>query len=556
MIRPGSAIHSDFGGELHMSARRTGPAASLVANHSLRHSIPRRRLLRIGAAGLGATLLTGGRSLLMPCPALAKAERPLITHGLQSGDVTAEGAMVWARTDRPARMIVDYALSDSFTDSNRIVGPAALEADDFTARLALTGLPAGQEVFYRVSFEDLGDLTAKSEPLLGYFRTAPASRRDVNFVWGGDVVGQGWGINPDRGGMTIFREMARLEPDFFLHSGDAIYADGPLEAETTLPDGSVWKNIMVEEKTKVAQTLAEFRGAYKYNLLDENLRALNAAVPILAQWDDHDVRDNWYPREILADDDRYQTKSLALLSAFGARAFHDYMPLRIDPQNRDRVYRVIHYGPLLDVFMLDMRSYRGDNSRNLQKIAGPDTAFLGAGQVSWLKQALKASKAVWKAIAADMPIGLVVPDGDNIEAVANRDGGPPLGRELEIADLLRFIKRNGIVNTVWFTADVHYTAAHFYDPRQAGFQDFEPFWEFVSGPLNAGTFGPNALDPTFGPQLKFIKAPEPGQVNLPPSAGYQFFGHVHIDGKTSAMTVTLKDMKNRDLFRIELAPAA
>jgi alkaline phosphatase D len=205
--------------------------------------------------------------------------------------------------------------------------------------------------------------------------------------------------------------------------------------------------------------------------------------------------------------------------------------------------------------MLDMRNYRGDNSKDLQAVAGPDTAFLGPEQVNWLKQELKASKAVWKAIAADMPIGLVVPDGDNIEAVANRDGGPPLGRELEIADLLRFIKRNGIVNTVWFTADVHYTAAHFYDPRQAGFQDFEPFWEFVSGPLNAGTFGPNALDPTFGPQLKFIKAPEPGQVNLPPSAGCQFFGHVHIDGKSNAMTVTLKDMKNRDLYRIELAAA-
>jgi alkaline phosphatase D len=538
-----------------MRAKKT-KSASHISKDSLWPSISRRWLLRTGSTGLGAALLTGsGASLLMPCPALAATGRPLITHGLQSGDVTADGAMIWARADRPARMIVDYALSDSFTDSRRAIGPAALEEGDFTARLQLTGLPAGQDVFYRVSFEDLSDLTSMSEPLVGHFRTAPADRRDVDFVWSGDVVGQGWGINPDLGGMTIFKEMAGLQPDFFLHSGDAIYADGPLKAETTLPDGSIWKNVMLKEKTRVAQTLADYRGAYKYNLLDENLRSLNAAVPILAQWDDHETRNNWYPREIIADDDRYQTRSLALLSAYGSRAFHDYMPLRIDPQNRDRVNRVIRYGPLLDVFMLDMRSYRGDNSKNLQKVAGPDTAFLGVEQVNWLKQELKASKAVWKAIAADMPIGLVVPDGDNIEAVANRDGGPPLGRELEIADLLRFIKHGGVANTVWFTADVHYTAAHFYDPNQARFQDFEPFWEFVSGPLNAGTFGPNELDPTFGPQLKFIKAPEPGQANLPPSAGYQFFGHVHIDGKSGAMTVTLKDMKNRDLYRIELSPA-
>jgi alkaline phosphatase D len=75
------------------------------------------------------------------------------------------------------------------------------------------------------------------------------------------------------------------------------------------------------------------------------------------------------------------------------------------------------------------------------------------------------------------------------------------------------------------------------------------------GPLNAGTFGPNELDPTFGPQLKFIKAPDPGQANLAPSAGYQFFGHIRIDGANAAMTVTLKDMKNQDLYRVELAPS-
>jgi alkaline phosphatase D len=129
-----------------------------------------------------------------------------------------------------------------------------------------------------------------------------------------------------------------------------------------------------------------------------------------------------------------------------------------------------------------------------------------------------------------------------------------LGRELEIADLLSFIKQNSIANTVWFTADVHYAAAHFYDPNQAKFQDFEPFWEFVSGPLNAGMFGPNEINPTFGPQLKFIKAPDAGQSNLAPSAGCQFFGHVRIDAVNAAMTVTLKDMKNQDLYRVELTP--
>jgi alkaline phosphatase D len=49
---------------------------------------------------------------------------------------------------------------------------------------------------------------------------------------------------------------------------------------------------------------------------------------------------------------------------------------------------------------------------------------------------------------------------------------------------------------VWITADMHYTAAHYYDPNRAVFQDFDPFWEFVSGPLHAGTWGPGNLDNT------------------------------------------------------------
>ena len=147
-----------------------------------------------------------------------------------------------------------------------------------------------------------------------------------------------------------------------------------------------------------------------------------------------------------------------------------------------------------------------------------------------------------------MPIGLLGARwrGSAFENLANGDG-PPLGRELEMANLLRFIRDNDIANVVWLTADVHYTAAHYYDPNQARFQEFAPFWEFVSGPLNAGTFGPGELDDTFGPQLVFAKAPPAGQVNLPPSAGLQFFGQVDID-EAEVMTVTLKDLDGAALF--------
>jgi alkaline phosphatase D len=141
---------------------------------------------------------------------------------------------------------------------------------------------------------------------------------------------------------------------------------------------------------------------------------------------------------------------------------------------------------------------------------------------------------------------------DKWEAIANGDNGAPLGRELEIARLLKEIKHAGIKNVVWLTADVHYTAAHYFDPAKAKFSDFSPFWEFVSGPLNAGGFGPNKTDATFGMQVVYQKAPN--EVNAPPTNGMQFFGQVDIDAKTKAMTVTLKDLEGASLYVKTLEP--
>jgi len=107
---------------------------------------------------------------------------------------------------------------------------------------------------------------------------------------------------------------------------------------------------------------------------------------------------------------------------------------------------------------------------------------------------------------------------------------------------------------VWITADVHYAAAHFYDPGKAQFTDFAPFWEFVAGPLHAGTFGPNALDNTFGPQVMFHSVPKDMKPNRPPSEGLQFFGKVTIQGKDDVMHVSLHNLQGDKLYAVELPP--
>lgn len=546
-----------------------------VMDSPLSLRLDRRRLLKGGLAAAGAIVvgpgLTGAAARAGAAPfAVLRTGRPQITHGVQSGDLSGSRALVWARADRPARMEVAWSTTYTFDDAQRLAPVTVTPASDFTAKVDLAGLPRGQQVFYKVTFADLDDPSLVSEPEIGSFRTPPRAGRDVSFAFTGDCAGQGWGINEEWGGMRCWETMRQSQPDLFIHSGDSIYADGIIEAEVKLPDGTTWKNLTTPEKSKVAETLDEFRGNYRYNLLDANVRRFLTEVPVIAQWDDHEVVNNWYPGEVIdyrASLYRNETR-IDVLAARARQAFLEYMPIRPAGDEDGRVYRKISYGPLLDVFVVDMRSYRAPNSANVQPSSGPDTAFLGDRQLTWLKTGIDESDATWKVIAADMPIGLVVADyadGNNphepgpaghrwFEAIANAEPGVPKGRELEIADLLFFLKRRQIRNVVWVTADVHYAAAHYYNPEKAAFADFDGFWEFVAGPVNAGTFGPNDLDATFGPELRFVKAPPAGQVNLAPSAGLQFFGLGHICGQSGVLTVSLIDVAGTTLFSVDLEP--
>ena len=514
-----------------------------------------RRGFMTSASAAGLVAASG---LAMPFYSRAN-QRPVFTHGVQSGDVDTNSGMIWARADRPSKVMFEVSTTESFDNAMKLPPMHALPESDYAVKRLLENLASDQDMFYRMQLVDLADVNITSEPIVGRFRTAPTEKRNVRFAWSGDTAGQGWGI--DDKGMYTYATMAKHTPDFFIHSGDTIYADGPMKDEVADKDGKViWKNtVLIDEKRKVAETLDEFRGQWKYNMMDAHCQAMNAIVPTFFQWDDHEVTNNWSDSKSVMADDRYTEKSVALMTARAARAFHEMTPIRYTPAEPGRVYRKIAYGPLLDVFFIDLRSYRGPNGPSMETEMTPASRILGETQAEWLKAGLAASKATWKVIASDMPIGLIVwdnfKDRAGAEAIANGDNGPAAGRELEIADLLKFIKDQNISNTVWFTADVHYTAAHYYDPSKAQFQDFTPFWEFVSGPIHAGTFGPNELDMTFGPDVKYVKAPTPEQgVNLPPSMGLQFFGLVDIDGATEQMTVRLMDRDDNELYKVTLDP--
>src|SRR5262245_39909145 len=266
----------------------------------------RRQFLRNSGLTLGLGALGSAPASLVsaagfPAPALVSSERPGLPLGFQLGDPSSDGLVVWARADRTAQLIVEYSLDPDFRRPIRQVGPVATEGTDFTSRLLLRGAKAGQNYYVRAAFQSADQSRGQGPWLTGKFRLpSPFEHKPIRFLWSGDMCGQGWGINTEFGGAKIYEAMRLRNPDFFIHSGDTVYADGPIAAEQMAENGRVWKNIVTEEVAKVAETLREFRGRHRYNLLDENVRRLASEVPQIWQWDDHEVLNNYSPSKDLS----------------------------------------------------------------------------------------------------------------------------------------------------------------------------------------------------------------------------------------------------------------
>ena len=252
----------------------------------------RRQFIRKSALGYSAL----GALPHLPAIVTSPKARPIVSHGIQSGDVSARGADLGARRSALAHVggfICGRRAQDSDWAGSRDRGDGRITIS--ARRPTRRGFQRGQTVHYQVKFQSLSDIKVFSAPESGSFSTPGDAAEDISFCWSGDTAGQGWGIDENRGGMRSYASMAALKPDFMVHSGDIIYADNPMSSEVTLDDGSIWKNELIEAKTRVAESTQDFRDNFKYNFLDKNVRDFHANVPVYTQWDDHEVTKQLVP---------------------------------------------------------------------------------------------------------------------------------------------------------------------------------------------------------------------------------------------------------------------
>ncbi len=480
---------------------------------------------------------------------------------IQVGDVTSSSVVIWGRCDREreADLVIEIRGSRPDTDAHGPFVERATAATDYTASVEVGSLLPETAYDYSVDCRERGRDPVDAAPsATGTFATAAARDREVpvRFVWLADLAGQGWGRNPDltietaragtvKGGYVGFEVMRQWQPDFAIFQGDMIYADNPIPPEKELPaqlGGGTWLN--QPGKNFVAVSLEQFRKNWRYNLEDAHFRRFLRATPVYAQWDDHEVSNNWYPGQML-EAKPYNGLAADDLAGRAKRAFREFNAI-----SGERIFRSFRRGKHLEIFLLDERSFRGPNSDN----SNPDgIEMLGPDQYAWLIRGLRESGATWKVLSTDDPFSIVTGrEGDH-------DGwaqGVPevLGREIQLARVLRAIQEHEIRNVVALTSDVHFAAAIDYDPTRAVFRDFEPFWEFVVGPVHAGAFGPGVLDPSFGPAYDFARGP--ATEGLPPNTPpphMQSFGVVEVDAD-GRFHVKLVDVTGKTLYERELLP--
>lgn len=517
--------------------------------------------LRGGWFRLGGLLI----SMLIVPPSFSSQEHethrhstPRLTHGIASGDVTSESAVIWARANAAAWIYVEYAGDAAFSQPKSVAPTQTQAATDYTARVTLSGLTPDTLYHYRVWVSDKKDSPRpdQSTVLVGNFRTAPTptSRRAVSFVFGGDLGGQGFCRQADRG-YAIFETMLALQPDFFVANGDMIYADSACPAELPLQPGEkALQNVpgdfpSITEPRVDWENLDQLRSVFwqhwRYNRADHAFQHFLQTVPMYVQWDDHEVINDFGAGWSYWNPQGKHRLGYQNLVHIGREAMFLYAPINRHPDEPDRIYRSFQWGKDLELFLLDARSYRSRN--DLPDTQDTHKTLLGAAQLAWLKQSLAESTASWKVISSDVPLS--IPTGSDPD-VFGRDGwanGPEhdpeagfasqTGFERELLDLMHALDAADIKNLVFVTTDVHFATTLRYAFDADGDGDVLHFHEFVTGPLRAISVPAKTqdeLDPTLTPRLLYAE----GEVFN--------FGFVRVHEQTDGLVHLLADVRGED----------
>lgn len=311
---------------------------------------------------------------------------PKVVYPEGSDINTIEGATPGAG----GRVRLKYRPSGT-TDWQQVDWATVDPAKDYTHQFKISGLAPG--AVYELEVEAApSEKETVSARIAGSFKTAPDANTvaDVNFIV---TTGTSYNDKDTPSGYQFYNSALKLDPEFFVHTGDILYYDGFAKKKELALWG--WDRM--------------------YSL--PNHIDFHRQVSSYFIKDDHDT---WF-------NDSYPGQKTKFMGEFtyaqGTDIFLDEVPMG------EKTYRTVRWGKDLQVWMVEGRDFRSPNNAP----DGPDKTIWGKEQMAWFKSTVKASDATFKVLVSPTPI--VGPDRDK-----KNDNHANKGFAYEGAQIRKFIQ--------------------------------------------------------------------------------------------------------------------
>jgi alkaline phosphatase D len=434
--------------------------------------IDRRTFLAAGTAGAaGAAIAVSSRTAALGLGAATNASSDSFhfRHGVASGDPLPHRVILWTRvtpTDRltpgvtsgpSVKVRWEVAVDRRF---ERVVKAGAVTTSprrDYTVKVDAGGLRPDTVYWYRFWF-------GSGRSRVGRTKTAPDLLSTPHNVRLGVVSCS----NLQAGWFSAYRHLAaRDDLDAVVHLGDYLYEYGPGEYGYGQSNTDIRPHVPAHEMV----SLVDYRRRHGQYKRDPDLRQLHARLPFITTWDDHETTNDAYrggAENHQPDEGDYRERR-----ARAYRAYDEWMPTRMSGTTRlgdgTRLYRSLRFGRLVELSMLDLRTYRSRQveQTDLSSVNDPDRSITGDTQMAWLRRQLLEKAVQWKVVGNPVMIAPVVfpplptdvTDAINdVTGLLPRDGVPYNvdqwdGYTADRRELFRHLSDHGVQNTVFLTGD-------------------------------------------------------------------------------------------------------
>ena len=370
-------------------------------------------------------------------------------HGVASGDPLQTQVIIWTRvtpTDSSARLEVQWEVAKDvdfkhITATGKVLTTAA---QDFTVKVDVTGLAAGQVYFYRFK-------SASTYSTTGQTKTLATQVQSVQFA----VCSCS---NYPAGYFHVYKEIAKQDVDVVIHLGDYIYEYG-MGGYATEEAVAMGRTLADDNNAEIIR-LDDYRKRYALYRLDQDLQAAHQRHPFIVIWDDHELaNDTW---EKGAENHQSDTEGDFLERKLAAlAAYFEWMPIRPIDDQHIKIYRQFDFGTLVQLTMLDTRiiarnvqldyaNYMTATGLDIAKfqadLINPARTLMGVEQRNWLLQKLQQSTATWNVLGQQILMSKMFVPAELLMSLAEITAGNPSPETLskittQITELLKIKAR-------------------------------------------------------------------------------------------------------------------